>query len=63
MNKILKHTLKAKLEDRKGKWASELPGVVWAYRTTTRNSTGETPFALVFGTEAVIPCEVAVPSQ
>ena len=32
----------------------EFPGVLWAYRTTVKTSTGETSFSLVFGHEAVI---------
>ncbi|KAK0590214.1 hypothetical protein LWI29_024031 [Acer saccharum] len=54
VNKVIKHTLKAKLEAKKGGWVDKLPEVLWAYRTTVRSSTGETPFALAFGTEAVI---------
>ena len=38
--------------------ADELPGVLWAYRTTVRTSTGETPFKLAYGSDAVIPAEV-----
>ncbi|KAK0573789.1 hypothetical protein LWI29_013579 [Acer saccharum] len=34
-----------------------------AYRTTVRSSTGETPFALEFGTEAVIPAEITFTSS
>ncbi|KAL0433417.1 UNVERIFIED_CONTAM: hypothetical protein Slati_2676000 [Sesamum latifolium] len=41
----------------KGNW-EELPGVLWAYRTTSRRSTGESPFSLVYGTEAVVPVEI-----
>ncbi|CAL8996844.1 unnamed protein product [Prunus brigantina] len=44
------------------KWVNELPGVLWAYRTTKRRSTGETPFSLAYGTEAIIPPHVTVPS-
>ena len=36
----------------------ELPGVLWAYRTIVRTPTGETPFKLPYGSEAVIPAEV-----
>lgn len=39
-------------------WVDELPGTLWAYRTTPRSSTGETPFSLVYGSEAVIPVEI-----
>ncbi|XP_071708983.1 uncharacterized protein [Rutidosis leptorrhynchoides] len=38
---------------RKG-WVDELPKVLWAHRTTHKNSTGETPFSLVYGSEVVI---------
>ncbi|XP_075633310.1 uncharacterized protein LOC142605752 [Castanea sativa] len=40
-----------------GKWAEELPHVLWTYRTTPRRSTGETPFSMTYGMEAVIPLE------
>ena len=36
--------------------------VLWALRTTPKEAAGETPFSLVFGTEAVIPAEVGLPS-
>ena len=42
--------------------AKELPGVLWAYRTTARTHTGETPFKLVFGLEVVIPMEISLSS-
>ncbi|KAL2249888.1 UNVERIFIED_CONTAM: hypothetical protein Sindi_2462500 [Sesamum indicum] len=48
---ILQH-LKARIKS-KGSWDEELPGVLWAYRTTPRSSTGESPFCLVYGSEAV----------
>ena len=40
----------------------EFPNVLWAYRTTTRTLTGETPFRLTYGIEAVIPVEVGIAS-
>ena len=42
----------------KGVWPDELLGVLWAYRMTVRTPTGETPFKLTYGSEAVIPAEV-----
>ena len=56
--RTLKAALKTKLEDLKGKWVDYLPKVLWAYKTTRRSATQETPFALAFGTEAVDPVEV-----
>ena len=35
---------------------------MWAYRTTTRTPTRETPFKLTYGTEAVIPVEEGITS-
>ncbi|KAK0570838.1 hypothetical protein LWI29_007232 [Acer saccharum] len=35
----------------------ELPKVLWAYRTTKRTATGETPYSLAFKIEAVSPIE------
>ena len=39
-----------------------MPNVLWAYRTTARTPTGETPFRLTYGTEAVILVEVRITS-
>ena len=40
----------------------ELSSVLWTHRTTARKSTRETPFALAYGVEAVIPLEVGIPT-
>ena len=47
-NKTLLTALKKRLDSAKGKWVEELPGVLWAYRTTTRKPTGIFPFALTY---------------
>ena len=57
-NKAIVNGLKKRLYSAKGKWAEELPSVLWAYRTTPRRSTGETPFSLTYEAEAMIPAEV-----
>lgn len=36
----------------------ELPSDLWVYRTTTRTPTGETPFALSYGAEALAPVKI-----
>ncbi|KAK9053624.1 hypothetical protein SSX86_024698 [Deinandra increscens subsp. villosa] len=61
-NKIIINNLKKKLGSKKGRWAEELPFVLWADRTTSKNATGQTPFSLVFGAEAVIPTEMVIPT-
>ena len=61
-NKTLITALKKRLEQAKRKWVKELPGVLWAYRTTPRRPTGNTPFALAYGMDAVIPTEIGLPT-
>ena len=60
--RTLKAALKTKLENLKGKWVEYLPEVLWAYKTTPKSATQETPFALAFGTKAVAPIEVGLKS-
>ncbi|KAI5426500.1 hypothetical protein KIW84_032077 [Lathyrus oleraceus] len=43
-------------------WHEMLPFALHGYRTSVRTSTGATPFSLVYGTEAVLPVEVQIPS-
>ena len=62
MNRTLLKIIKTKPDEAKGAWPNEFPNVLWAYRTTARTPTGETPFRLTYGTEAVIPVEVGVAS-
>ena len=57
-NKAIVDELKKILDGAKGRWAEELPNVLWAYRTTPRRSTGETLFSLTYKAEAMIPAEV-----
>lgn len=40
----------------------ELPEVLWAYRCTPHGTTGETPFNLTYGTDAMLPVELGEPS-
>ena len=51
MNRTLLKIIKARLVGVKGVWPEELPIVLWAYRTTARTRTGETPFNLTYGIE------------
>src|SRR6266508_438607 len=41
-----------------GKWARELPSVFWALRTSPSRATGESPFFLTYGSEAVLPTKL-----
>ena len=62
MNRTLLKIIKAKLDEAKGAWSEELPNVLWDYKTMARTLTGETPFKLTNGTEAMIPVEVGMTS-
>ena len=55
--------LKKRLDDAKGKWIEELPHILWTYRTTPRKSTGETPFSMTYGVEAIILLENGFPTM
>ena len=59
-NKSVVNMLKNRLEGSHKKWAEELHGVLWAYRTTPKTATHETPYSLVYGSEAIIPTEMHV---
>ena len=62
INKVIVSGLKKRLDDAKGRWVEELLHVLWTYQTTARQSTRETPFAMTYGAEAVIPLEVNFPA-
>ena len=57
MNKTLLRYLKNILTMVKGKWVDESAIALWAYRTTSRQPTMETPYALAFGVKAWILIE------
>ena len=62
VNKVIVNRLKKRLDDTKGRWVEELPHVLWTYRTTPRRSIGETPFAMTYGAEAIIPVKANFPT-
>jgi transposase InsO family protein len=41
------------------RWLAELPHVIWGLRTQVSSATGFSPFFLVYGSEAVLPTDVA----
>ena len=55
-------SLRTKIFDRLRKsgrrWYDELPTVLWSIRTTPNRATSQTPFALVYGADAVLPTEL-----
>ncbi|XP_072058142.1 uncharacterized protein [Arachis hypogaea] len=58
-NKVILHTLRKKLDEAKGLWAELIPEIIWGYNTTIHSTTKETPFRLVYGSDAMIPVEIS----
>ncbi|KAG9447255.1 hypothetical protein H6P81_013383 [Aristolochia fimbriata] len=61
-NKTLCKILKKTIGANKRSWDEKLGEALWAYRTSFRTPTQSTPYSLVYGTEAVLPLEVQLPS-
>nr|GEV58125.1 reverse transcriptase domain-containing protein [Tanacetum cinerariifolium] len=61
-NRSLREGIKARLGEGNKKWVEELPHVLWAHRTMIKSSHGDMPFSLTYGTEAVIPAEIGMPT-
>ncbi|XP_057777613.1 uncharacterized protein LOC130996084 [Salvia miltiorrhiza] len=62
-NRTICEGIKKSLEKSKGRWVEELDTVLWALRTSPKTATGEAPFTLVYGSNAVIPAEVILESH
>jgi hypothetical protein len=54
----LKKRLYDKNSKKGGKWIHNLPHVVWGLRTQPSKATGQTPFFLVYGSEAILPADI-----
>jgi hypothetical protein len=54
--------LKKRLHDaantKGGKWIKELPNALWGLRTQPSKLTGQSPYFLVYGSEAILPADV-----
>ncbi|KAJ3687607.1 hypothetical protein LUZ61_016771 [Rhynchospora tenuis] len=61
-NRTILEGLKKKIEGTRNTWPEYLSEVVWAYNTTPRSATERSPYALVYGMEAVIPMEIVHPT-
>uniref|UniRef100_A0A2N9GAW6 Uncharacterized protein n=1 Tax=Fagus sylvatica TaxID=28930 RepID=A0A2N9GAW6_FAGSY len=59
-NRSLLKLIKTRLEGAKRLWPEELTSILWAYRTTVRIPTGETPFQMTYRSEAVVPVEIGL---
>nr|GEX60336.1 reverse transcriptase domain-containing protein [Tanacetum cinerariifolium] len=61
-NQSLGEGIKFRLGEVNRNWVEKLPNVLWAHRTMIKSSHGDTPFSLTYGTEAVIPTEIEMPT-
>ncbi|KAI3457318.1 hypothetical protein Pfo_013981 [Paulownia fortunei] len=61
-NKTLCTLLKKVIAKSKRDWHERIGEALWAYRTTFRTPTQATPYALVYGVEAIVPLEQQIPS-
>ena len=41
-------------------WVEKLLEALWAYRTTSRNTIGHTPYELVYGKQVLLPIEFQI---
>ncbi|CAM8987939.1 unnamed protein product [Rhodiola kirilowii] len=62
-NKTLCNLLRKVVGKSKRDWHEKIGEALWAYRTTYKTPTQATPYALVYGVEAVLPLELQIPSM
>jgi hypothetical protein len=55
----LKKWLYEKEQKHPSKWLKELPAVVSGLRTQPSHNTGVSPYFMVFGSEAILPANIA----
>jgi hypothetical protein len=54
----LKKRLHGAANTKGGKWIKELPNALWGLRTQPSKLTGQSPYFLVCGSEAILPVDV-----
>jgi hypothetical protein len=58
--KFLEAILTKKVQLHHRYWEDRLPEALWAYQTTWRNTTGHTPYELVYGKQVILPIEFQI---
>eukprot|EP00253_Pinus_taeda_P012235 PITA_12235 len=59
-NKVIEGILTKIVHLRRRDWAERLPGALWAYITTWRNTAGHTPYELVYGKQVLFPIKFQI---
>jgi hypothetical protein len=59
-NKVIEAILTKTVKESRKDWSKRLLEALWAYRTTWRNTTGFSPYELVYGKSAVFPVEFEI---
>ena len=59
-NKVIEAILTKTVKSHHRYWADRLSKALWAYRTTWRNTTGFSPYDLVYGKSDVFPIEFEI---
>ena len=61
-NRVLLRILSKMVHEYEGGWTKHLLETLWAYQSLSKTATGLSPFFLVYGTEAISPVELLVPT-
>ena len=61
-NRVLLRILSKMVHEYEGGWSEHLLETLWANRSSAKTATGFSPFSLMYGTEAISPVELLVPT-
>jgi hypothetical protein len=61
-NKNIMNIVKKTVGENKKNWDRKIKYALWEDRTTTKTSTGKTPFELVYGLKSHLPINLQIPS-
>lgn len=59
-NKVLENIMTKTVQLNRRDWYEKLKDALWAYRITWKNTTGFSPYQLVYGKEALLPIELQI---
>jgi hypothetical protein len=59
-NKVIEAILTKRVKKNRKDWSYRLPEALWAYKTTWRNTTGFSPYELVYGKSVVFIVEFEI---